>query len=66
MTINDNDKQYIRFLVDEINTALKYNDKDYWQATFRRIDNIPRETTIKMLFDLVEYFDLEKARSESK
>lgn len=62
MKLNDKDKQYIRFLVDEIKLAQKYNDTDYRKATFRRIDNIPRETTIKMLSDLVEYFELEEAQ----
>ena len=62
MTLNDKEKQYIRFLLDEIDTANKLNDCDFWKATFRRIDNIPRETTIKMLSDLVEYFELEKAQ----
>ena len=64
MTLNDKDRQYIRFLLDEIDTANKINDKDFWKATFRRIDNIPRETTIKMLCDLVEYFDLEQAQED--
>ena len=59
MTLNDKERQYIRFLLDAINTANNLNDKE---ATFRRIDNIPRETTIKMLCDLVEYFDLEQAQ----
>jgi hypothetical protein len=57
MFLDDKDKQYVRYLVDEIALAQKFNDKDYWKSTFRRIDSIPRETTIKILFNLVECFD---------
>lgn len=62
MTLNEKDKQYIRFLVDEIDKAKKFNDKDYWKSTFRKIENIPRATVIKMLFDLNDYFDKEKVQ----
>lgn len=57
MTLNDKDRQYIRFLSNEITLAKQFNDKDFWKSTLRRIDNIPRETVIKMLADLVDYFD---------
>lgn len=62
MVLNDKDKEYIRYLVDEIDQAVKFNDKDFWKSTLRRIDNIPRVVKIKMLRDLVEHFDLEKAQ----
>ena len=64
MTLNDKDKEYIKYLIDEINKAKKFNDKDYWKATIGRIDNIPRETTIKMLCDLAEYFELNQKPEE--
>lgn len=53
------DKEIIKDLVDQLNKAGQYNDKDFWAHVLRRIDNMERTTKIKMMHDLVEYWSEE-------
>ena len=57
MVINDLDREVIKSYLEELKSATELNDRDYWRATLRRIDNIPRDLKVQMITDLCEYWE---------